>query len=272
MKKIAIHSVPRSGSSWLGEIINSSEHVHYAFQPLFSYSLKSALNDRSPLKDIDDFYNNILISKDEFIGQHHERKAGTKPNFKKTDASHIAYKEVRYHYVIENLIKQDPQQKVIGLVRNPLSVLSSWKNAKREFRADLGWDFNNEWKYAELKNQEKKEEYFGYEKWKETALLFKHLSEKYPSNFHLINYNDLLLNTFKEVEDLFQFLELRLTSQTIDFLNESEREEVMGTYSVFRKKSNNNDDSWKKHIPKPIELAIRQDVKISNLSEFVDHK
>lgn len=40
MHKIAIHSVPRSGSTWLGEILNSSANVKYCFQPLFSYKFK----------------------------------------------------------------------------------------------------------------------------------------------------------------------------------------------------------------------------------------
>ena len=44
LKKIAIFSVPRSGSSWLGQIFNSHEDVSFRMQPLFSYSHKSALN------------------------------------------------------------------------------------------------------------------------------------------------------------------------------------------------------------------------------------
>ena len=40
---VAIHGVPRSGTSWIGEIINSSPNVLYKFQPLFSYALKDFL-------------------------------------------------------------------------------------------------------------------------------------------------------------------------------------------------------------------------------------
>ena len=45
MKRIAIHSAPRSGSSWLGQILNSSPKVCFRFQPLFSYAFKDYLND-----------------------------------------------------------------------------------------------------------------------------------------------------------------------------------------------------------------------------------
>ena len=46
MKRIAIHSVPRSGSSWLGQILNSSLKVCFRFQPLFSYAFKDYLNEK----------------------------------------------------------------------------------------------------------------------------------------------------------------------------------------------------------------------------------
>ena len=56
MHKIALHSVPRSGSTWLGEILNSSENVKYCFQPLFSYKFKNFLDERSSKDDINNFF------------------------------------------------------------------------------------------------------------------------------------------------------------------------------------------------------------------------
>jgi len=269
MKKIAIHSVPRSGSSWLGEIINSSENVSYAFQPLFSYAFKSALNETSSLNDINEFYQAISVSNDDFITQKSSREIGKKPRFEKQKITHVAYKEVRYQYAIENLIRKDPQQKVIGLVRNPLAVLSSWLNAPREFRADLNWDFVAEWNYARLKNEGKKEEYFGYQKWKETALLYKRLSSEYPDNFLLVNYSYLLKDSRKEVSKIFNFLNLSLTGQTENFLNTSESSAVSGAYSVFRNKTA-VDDAWKKVITETIIKKVIDDCCKSDLAEFVE--
>lgn len=269
MKKLAIHSVPRSGSSWLGEIINSSENVNYAFQPLFSYTFKSALNENSTLEDINDFYKNISVSEDDFITQKPGRELGRKPKFKKKKITLLAYKEVRYHYVIENLIKKDSKQKVIGLIRNPLAVLSSWLNAPREFRVDLGWDFANEWEHARLKNEGKDEEYFGYSKWKEAALLYKRLSKEFPDNFLLVNYENLLSNTSEEVKKIFHFLKLDMTEQTESFINLSGENQVNDTYSVFKNK-NGVDDSWKTNIPENIVQKVLLDCKKSGLSEFIN--
>ena len=35
---VGVHGVPRSGTSWLGQILNASKKVNFKFQPLFSYA------------------------------------------------------------------------------------------------------------------------------------------------------------------------------------------------------------------------------------------
>ena len=45
--KVAIHGVPRSGTTWLGSIFDSSPNVIYRNQPLFSYAFKSYLSEHS---------------------------------------------------------------------------------------------------------------------------------------------------------------------------------------------------------------------------------
>ena len=45
MKRIGLHGVPRSGTSWLGNIFNSSPDLTYKHQPLYSYAFKNYLNN-----------------------------------------------------------------------------------------------------------------------------------------------------------------------------------------------------------------------------------
>lgn len=269
MNHIAIHSVPRSGSSWLGEIVNSSPSVSYAFQPLFSYKFKGLLNAKSSRKEIHSFYNDIMKTEDKFVTQLDDRKLGIKPDFEKGEISHIAYKEVRYHYILENLLEQNPNQKVIGLVRNPLAVLSSWKNAPREFRTDLGWDFDCEWKYATSKNLNRPEEYFGFERWKETAILFKILASKFPNKFKMVFYTDLMSDTENVTRDIFDFLELDFGLQTQNFIMQSLQKDVLNTYSVFKKKQN-ADNSYLKNISAAIIGEVRSTCRENGLSEFTE--
>ena len=80
MQKSAIHSVPRSGSTWLGEILNSSPYVKYCFQPLFSYQFKDFLDEYSSKKDVDRFFSMLSDTDDDFICQNAQRIAGTLPS------------------------------------------------------------------------------------------------------------------------------------------------------------------------------------------------
>lgn len=256
MKKIAIHSVPRSGSSWLGEIVNSSPNVNYSYQPLFSYEFKSFLDESSTREDIELFFENLKTTKDKFIRQIHEREIGSKPKFNKNSKLNeldvVAYKEVRYHNVLSNLLDESEDIKVIGLVRDPVSVINSWANAPREFRADLGWVLEDELYSASKKNEEKKEEFYGLKKWVEVVKLFESLQIKYPERFLLLRYEQLMANKEKTVEELFDFLELSLTEQTKSFIGDTKK--VKGTYSVMKSS--------------PINISLDEDV-ICKVMEYV---
>ncbi|MGB5965066.1 MAG: sulfotransferase domain-containing protein [Sulfurimonadaceae bacterium] len=269
MKKIAIHSVPRSGSSWIGQIFNSSPDVNFKFQPLFSYAFKDYLNTSSSLKDINTFFEEIAQSSDPFLLQQDKIDKGNYPVFQKNDNPiHIVYKEVRYHHILENMLTVDPDVIVIGIVRSPYAVINSFLNAPREFRKDLGWDELSEWQYAQKKNLDKPEEFYGYEKWKEVVLLFHKLQEQYPNRFCLIKYDDLLTHTLEEVEKNFSFCSIQITDQTKRFLKQSTKINQDDTYSVYKSKT--ADDSWKKRLNPLIVDAISNDLKKNNLDEYLE--
>ena len=100
MKRIAVHSVPRSGSSWIGQVLNSSPDVNFKFQPLFSYAFKGFLNETSNQKQIEEFFQCIAESQDDFLLQNDKIEKKIYPTFQKnTDYTHIMYKEVRYHHI-----------------------------------------------------------------------------------------------------------------------------------------------------------------------------
>ena len=66
-KKIAIFSVPRSGSTWLGQIFNSSPYVAYRFQPNFAYSFSEHLTENATRLEIENFYERLLKTDDPFV-------------------------------------------------------------------------------------------------------------------------------------------------------------------------------------------------------------
>lgn len=266
LKRIALHGAPRSGTTWLGSIFDSSPNVAYRFQPLFSYAHKSFLNENSSKEKIDIFFDAILKTQDEFVLQKETIKKGLVPGFRKGLITHVIYKEVRYHHIIQNLLEKDTDIKIIGLVRNPKSVISSWYMAPKEFKQDE-WDLMKEWKFAGKKNLNRKEEFNGYVKWKEVAGLFLHLQKTYPERFMLVNYKELLDNTLETVNGLFDFSGLKLTRQTKDFIMESHHKDLPNdAYAVYRK--NQTDNKWKEILPAEIINEIDNDLKGTELALF----
>ena len=264
MKRIALHSVPRSGSSWIGSVLNAHEQIMYRFQPLFSDSFDGMIHENSSKSDIIHFFDLMKQSNDPFINQlsfNHPQKE------LKKDREILVYKEVRYHNLIENMLDQDEDLIVIGLIRNPLAVIHSWLNAPKEFRKDLGWGELEEWEFAEKKNKGRIEEYNGYAKWKEVAQLFEQLKLNYNSRFYLLNYNKLILDTRAELKKLFDFLGIEITNEVSQFLNESKAKNEDDKYSVYSTKKEDND--WISGLNPIIVKKISEDLKAHNLLHYI---
>jgi hypothetical protein len=265
--KVALHGVPRSGTSWIGEILNSSPYTCYCYQPLFSYSFKDYLTPSSSLKDIDNFFSEISKTDDDFVKQLKKRELGAFPDFKKESSTHIVYKEVRYINILLNLMRKSSDLHLCALIRNPLGVIDSWLRAPREFRADLGWSELDEWRYALKKNINKPEEYNGYEKWKEAAFIFHHLKTKYPERVHILKYIDFVKNPYQEASLLFKKLGLVMTESTKNFLDMSTSRTSTDPYSVYRDVQ--DDIKWKKHLNPIIVEQVYKDLEGSFLREYL---
>ena len=98
-------------------------------------------------------------------------------------------------------------------------------------------------KWSKKKNLNREEEFFGYDKWKQAALLFEELNKN--KNFYLLNYKNLLENTNEEVQNIFDFSNIKYTDQTKKFIEKSKSININNDYSVFKKKINDND--WEKN-------------------------
>lgn len=267
LQRLAIHGAPRSGTTWLGEILNSSPHVIYKYQPLFSYAFKSYLDEHATAARIDDFFSAIAGTTDAFLDQSVQRQRGDLPQFAKAEPTHIVYKEVRYHHILPNLLANS-DVKLVALVRNPLAVMASWLAAPREFRRDLGWQVADEWRMAPSKNQGRPEEFYGFERWKESARLFHALAQQFPLRVRVVRYSELLEDPPAVTQHLFDFAGLAMGEQTRAFLAESRGEDRADTYAVYRSKR--VDDGWKTLLDDSIVAAIRADLAGGDLSCYLD--
>lgn len=268
-KKIAIHGVPRSGTSWLGEIFNSSPAVSYAYQPLFSYAYKDFLSSKSSKDEIDSFFSELLHSDDAFIRQKGKRENGEMPLFAKSRITYIVYKEVRYINLLRSFLLESPDLMFCGIIRNPFSVINSWLSAPREFRQDLGWSVDEEWRNAPKKNLGRPEEFNGYEKWKQAAQLFLNLKAEYPDRVYLVKYSDLLQDPMQQTKSMFDFFGIELTGQTESFLQDSVTTMSDDAYSVYRKCQ--TDEKWKSELDSSVAQEIASDLKGTLLEKYLEY-
>src|SRR5690554_1641077 len=261
MNKIALFSVPRSGSTWLGQIFNSHPQVLYKFQPNFAYSFDYSLEPNSTKEEILEFYKELIQTKDPFVNAEITISSKKGLYFDKKDLSSLVFKETHYINVIENLIKNSTT-KVVGLVRSPFSVINSWLKLPKEFKPE--WSVKEEWLEAPSKNENKPYCFFGYNKWKETTQLFLRLEKEYPAQFYLMSYDALVQNTESEVRMAFDFCGLSFSEQTIEFLNQSVKKNDADPYSVFKQKVDDRD--WESTLPNFIIKEIKKDLEFQKLN------
>ncbi len=260
-KVIGIHGVPRSGTSWLAQIINSDPNVNFKFQPLFSYAFKDFLNEKSSLKEIEDFFIKIYYSNDYFLNLQDSELHKNYPKFiKNKNKKTLVFKHVRYHHLLPHLMYECQYLELILIVRNPLAVLTSWANAPKEFNKE--WVLKNEWKEATKKNNGKKEEFFGYNKWKEATIIFEKLKKTYPNRVAIIKYNELLNDAEGVIKQIFG-----LHKKTSSFIRESRKRHDKDPNSVYKKKLDDNE--YANFLPKEIINTIVTDLRDNQLSKYL---
>lgn len=261
---IYISGVPRSGTSWISQIINSSPAVRFRFQPLFSYEFKNVLNEDSSSIEINDFFEKVYECSTEYLTQSDKIKTGLYPDFKKSEETILAFKDNGYQTFIEPVLRKTEQTKFVGIIRNPNATLYSWTQNVKEFPE--GSSIEKEWRFGNCKNNGN-HDYFGYYKWKEVANLYLDLKQKYPDRVSIIHYDKFIQDVIGSIEELFKFLNLKVTGQTLDFISESNNKNHDNYYSVF--KGAKKKDLWTSKLPKSIINEIEADLTGTRLEKFL---
>lgn len=257
---IALYGVPRTGTSWLGQIIDSCPDTVFRFQPLFSYRFKNRITTESRAEDIEQFFKELYCEdNDGFLNQADKRENGMYPVFahKESDAAILAFKEVRYLYTIPLLLQKYGSIKIVGIVRNPYDTMESWINAPSEYKPD--WDIFEEWDFAVSKNEYRPENYYGYYKWKEYIKMAADMQKKYPDKFVIVRYEDLAEDAVNVSEKLFCFLDIPFTAQTKTFIKESQSKTVDNSYSVYRDKEKERQRQF--YLPEEVKVKISRDME-----------
>ena len=265
MKTIIITGMPRSGTSWLGQIINSDPKVLFRTEPLFSYRFKNLINPRSSCNEVNSFLANLIHLDDNFILQKENEATGYYPMFNKEKTNILSFKTTRHFELLEKYLKCVPNINIVAVIRHPCGAINSWIKTYNEFQKK-GCEIEADWKTGGMRKNQIGE-YWGFDDWITSTKFFFILANAHK-NFHIVKYSNLVKKPEVATAKLFYSLGLHPTSQTMNFLNESHGRHDANPYSVFKNKSVL--ESWRNELSSNISNTILAEASKAGLSEFLE--
>jgi len=265
MNIIIVNGMPRSGTSWLGQIFNSCPDVRFKLSPLFSYEFKNKITNASSKSDICNFFKQVYESKNKFLNQD-DKIFSNYPIFKikNCNPKNLVIKSTRHHYLSDLFLDKIDRLKFVHIVRNPCGAINSWLKCKKEFSENE--DYVKNWRSGACRKTSM-EEYWGFDDWLFVTKMYEDLSVKYPQNVLIISYEDLVENRFQITKKVFKFCNLKFSTQTEDFLNKSMSVHQSGDYDVF--KSVRVKDSWRQELDAEIVKEIYSFVNNTRYYKYV---
>jgi len=265
MKTIIITGMPRSGTSWLGQIVNSDPSVAFRMEPLFAYRFKNRINATSSCEEVNELFASLVDLDDEFMLQKENQRAGYYPTFEKRDAEIVAVKTTRHHELLERYLECLSDVHIVGIVRHPAGAINSWMKSYKEFEKK-GCSLARDWRTGDCRKQGIGE-YWGFDDWLSVTKKFVRLAAEY-SNFHLIRYSDLVKKTDHCVKALFQDLGMEMQPQTASFISACHSRHDKDPYSVFKNKV--VADEWMGELDPGLAKVIVNEATSAGLSYFLE--
>jgi len=265
---LLVAGVPRSGTTWVGQVFRSHPAVAFRFQPLFSWSFRPTLDLTSTPEEIAAFFEAVLATDDPFVRQTGEARLGNTPDFPERDAAPglLVVKEVHYLHLVPHLLASCPGLSAVLLVRDPRAVLASFRGASGEWNE--AWDFAAEWREARSKNEGRADRWYGFERWKQAALMFLDLAARYPNRVMAARYEDLVGDPRAGAERLLGFAGLPPHPQAERFVAAStsggDRHHDYGVFKdravVWR---------WREELDPGIAAEVAAELRGTRLEQFL---
>ncbi|MCZ7574942.1 MAG: sulfotransferase [Ardenticatenaceae bacterium] len=266
-KIIAVVGMPRSGTSWLSQILDSSPQVRFRLSPFFSYEFKNAVNQSSSKEDYERVFQGAYQSSNNFMNQTDRRMSGHYPTFqqKENQPEFLAIKMTRFHNLLSRILDLFDDLKMVAIVRHPCGAIHSWLTHPREFPREA--DPLQEWRTGKCRKTAP-EEFWGFEDWKKVTRLHLQLERDLPDKFRIMRYEDLVANSVRETVHLFAFLGLVYTAQTDHFLKLSQQQHCDDPYAVYKLPYVKN--RWKEELDPRIRKEILAEIQHTDLARFLE--
>ena len=215
MKRIMIVSTWRTGSSFLGDLIQSAPGVFYSFEPLHFIDEESKIEDeRASIQLLRSIFqcqfpadylhhingknesSQVFMSTNHRVWEacRHDRSLCARPDFVHRLCTHFPVQLIKVVRLPLSFSRQlmDLNVKIVFLVRDPRGVMAS--------RANLTWCSHSSCSQASQLCLQMEEDLKSYEQ----------LRNLYPEHFYLLRFEDLSTDVDLETAKLFDFLGTRI--------------------------------------------------------------
>ncbi|PHS74797.1 MAG: sulfotransferase family protein [Porticoccus sp.] len=261
-----LSGMPRSGTTWLSQILASSPDVRLKSCPLFSYEFKNKLDKESSSEQWHQLFRDAYTTNSEFLDQEHLRKKGLIPEFgnKKEQPEQLVIKSNRFHNLVPYILENHEGIRFIYLVRHPCATIYSWLTDPNEFPKSA--DPKAHWRTGECRKTGPGE-FWGFDDWIKVTKQALELSRIHPNRFRIFRYEDLVDNTNEVVTQIFNFLELSMTLSSESFICSSQSRHDEHKHSVFKNPLLIN--KWKESLDEDIISTCLRELEGTELEQFI---
>lgn len=263
---IWVNGLPRSGTSWLCQIVDSSEDVEFRMAPLFSFQFRNTMRVLDTAERWKQFFVDVYNSDDDWMAQKERRRVGSFPTFQKSEMPrpYLAIKDVRHHNFIEHLLALDIDLKVLHIIRDPRAAIHSWLTNPKEFPQEA--DPMAHWRSGDVRKINENE-FWGFDDWVKLSHKYHELRSKYPHQVSIVQYEQLVEHPISLTQEFFEELGLEFKEQSKDFLMNSTKGNSADPFSVFKNKAVL--DKWRTGLHPEIASEIELELKGTDLEKYL---
>lgn len=264
---VIIAGMPRSGTTWLGQIFDSHPDTAYRVCPLFCYSLKNALTLESPRSAWQYVLERAFLEPTDYMLETAGRLAGDLPVFpmKSVPPQRLVLKFDHHQDLVGRALDLFEDLLVVAIVRNPCAAIDSWLRAPREFPQTA--DPILHWRDGAIKKRWPGD-HFGFDDWVRLAKSFLALQRHFPERVRLVRYEELVHGGAPVADSLLGWSGLPPNRSVAEFVHASQSRHSEATYGVF--KNPRVVDAWRERLPGAIREAIERELRGTPLEIFLE--
>jgi hypothetical protein len=265
-RPVWLSGMPRSGTTWLGQVIAAHPDARLKHCPLFSYEFKGRCNEFSTRADWQSFLGEVYETRGEFLDQEHLRSKGLVPHFEQKNAAPgvLAIKSNRFHHLSHRIVELLPEVRWVAIVRHPCATIHSWLSNPTEFPS--GADVGSEWRSGRCRKTAVGE-FWGFDDWVQVTLGQIQMASAFPDRVRLLRYEAIDRFPQEGVARLFSFLGLSEHPQVTDFVRASKSSHSSNHRSVFKAPANSS--RWRLELEPSIQAEIEGECVRRGLGEFL---